>query len=179
MPTTQQSSAPSYLTTRRGRVRYAPAGRRWAARLIDAALVAAATAAGYAASTSENSDPNDALAIPVLFLGSVVILGILYGIGYSPGQLLARVKSRRSTDGRVIGPIRGTMRYLSVAFFPLVLYLFFVDNTDSPWSGRVIVTRRRTEDDSSTAWRQVGHRSVGGHAQPSRQSSGPFITSGE
>lgn len=179
MPAKQQSTAPSYLTTRQGRVRYAPAGRRWAARLIDAALVAAATATGYVASTSENSDPSDALALPILFLGSLVILGILYGIGYSPGQLLAGVKSRRNTDGRVIGPIRGAMRYLGVACFPAVLFIFFTDNTDSAWRSDVIVTRRRTEGDNSTAWRQAGHRSVGGHALPPRQSSGPFITSGE
>ncbi|MEL4358126.1 MULTISPECIES: RDD family protein [unclassified Luteococcus] len=144
-----ESHPPSQVLVRAtGRVLpEAPASRRWWARLIDAAAVCLLCPTVWAVlSVWPGFDPSLAQAFAALsYPAGAILLGALYGRGFSPGQLLMRVKSRRTRDGRVVGAFRGSLRFLGVAFLPLWIWLLVTGGDPGAigWDDDVIVTTRR------------------------------------
>lgn len=121
--------------------------RRWWTRIINtlATLIAPLAAIGVGA-TEAYPDWADILVVAYGFwIVNTAVVGLLYGRGWSPGQLLMSTTSRRTRDGRVTGAFRGMLRFVAFPFFPfLVLALFSSPGGDLPaWSDDVIVTDRK------------------------------------
>lgn len=124
----------------------ASTGQRWWARIIDAVIIllvsSGSAALGYASEPLASDATATALMAFVLAYGVMVpLLGLLYGWGAGLGQMMTRVKSRRTSDGRRVGGFRGMMRYLGIGFLPLAIYSLL----DAPtlWHDEIVVFKRR------------------------------------
>lgn len=83
----------------------------------------------------------------VLFVAkaaSAGVLGGLSGIGHSPGQYVAGVETRRSSDGERIGWWAGVVRYLVYPFF--VVAVVVAAGFGRTLSMGAVVTRRMGRD---------------------------------
>lgn len=121
-------------------------GRRWLARLIDTAVILGGTVGSAFLVGEGNPTSNDAITSAIVFYSlATIVLGALYGRGFSPGQLISWVKSRRTRDGRVVGAFRGMCRYLGIAFFPVCILALFDSPGSAPtgWEDSVKVTYRK------------------------------------
>lgn len=132
----------------------APAWRRWWARIIDALLVVI-TVVVVAVATPDALREQAPLLLFVSYPVAVMVFGGLYGGGIGIGQLITRVKSRRTYGGGVPGVWRGMCRYLGIAFLPLVVWAALDGNFPSAWDDHIIVTRRRIPNPQAVGLQQA------------------------
>lgn len=121
-----------------------PARRAWPSRIIDGVIVALLTGVVFGIQLAGGTGTSAAVVTALLvYILVTVILGMLYGWGIGIGQLLTGMISRRTSDGRRVGAFRGAMRYLGVAFAPLLLAAALTGG-DAPsfWNDDVAVTPR-------------------------------------
>lgn len=136
---TRPSDNPATVQAASGAVHpIAPRVARALAILIDLAIVVALAllVASCIPTLPGGATPLILLATKALSAG---ILGGLSGRGRSPGQLIARVETRRRDTGTHIGWWRGTVRYLA---YPL---LFVLERSGAARTQlrNEVVTRRR------------------------------------
>lgn len=118
--------------------------RRWAARLIDAALIVGVTVMCGALFVSASGDLGVGIVLAVPgYVATLVFFGVLYGCMASPGQALVGVVSLRAWTGRRVGAWRGAWRYLGVGLAPLWVVVLIADSWNAGYDEPVRVVFRR------------------------------------